>query len=337
MPKKRRFSVPEDREQLFAKSVSELQLEGSRLENLVQQLYAELEEKGISLRPPVYLTDEWGCPNEVPVIGIPFYLADERLARLEEEMMEGIEGQTEAEVLRFLRHEAGHAFNYAHRLYQTEEWHQLFGPYSRPYLEDYKPDPFSRDYVRYLAGWYAQKHPDEDFAETFAVWLTPGSMWQEVYRDWGCYPKLQYVERVVADLGRTAPVVPVPDYKEELAYSVGDYYRVRFPKPVELPNYFDGDLRDIFRARPEAKPGPDWQPAAEFLEENRRWIVHKVNYWTGLNDAHIRSLVNHFAARCRVLDLWTSKGEKTSTLIEITVYVTALSMNRLFKGDFVVK
>jgi hypothetical protein len=346
MPRKPPFSVPEhlsfrewtkDRQELFSRKVSELELKGSRLEELVQQLYREMEEKGISFRPPVYLTDEWGCPDGVPVIGIPFYLADERLAQLEDELMEGIEGETEVEILRFLRHEAGHAFNYAYRLYQTEEWHQLFGPYSRPYLEEYTPDPFSRDYVRYLAGWYAQKHPDEDFAETFAVWLTPGSHWRELYRDWGCYRKLLYVDGVVAELGRTAPVVAIPEYKETLAYSVGDHYKLRFPEPVQLPNYFDGDLRDIFRARPEADPGEEWLRAEDFLKSNRRWIIRKVNYWTGLSDVHVRALVNHFADRCKVLDLWLRKGERNSALIEITVYVTALSMNRLLKGDFVAK
>jgi hypothetical protein len=82
----------------------------------------------------------------------------------------------------YLRHEAGHAFNYAYRLYQTPEWRELFGPFNRPYRERYRPIPFDRNFVRHIEGWYAQKHPDEDFAETFAVWLTPGSRWRVRYR-----------------------------------------------------------------------------------------------------------------------------------------------------------
>jgi hypothetical protein len=106
---------------------------------------------------------------------------------------------------------------------------------------------------------------------------------------------------------------------------------------VQLPNYFDGDLRDIFKTRPDADPGEEWQPAADFLKKHRRWIVRKVNYWTGLNDLHVRSLIDHFAGRSEVLDLWLRKEDNNSALIELTVYVTALSMNRLLKGDFVVK
>ncbi|MDF2766746.1 MAG: hypothetical protein K0S81_3741, partial [Rhodospirillales bacterium] len=202
-----RSNWSEDREALLQRKIDELGLaiEGTRLEPIIQQLYEELERAGISLKPPVYLSDEWGCPEGIPVIGIPFYLADERLSRLEDELMEGVEAETDEEILSYLRHEAGHAFNYAYRLYETEEWHELFGPYSRPYREEYEPNPFSRNFVRYLPGWYAQKHPDEDFAETFAVWLDPASNWREAYAGWGCYPKLLYVEKIVKQLGRVPP------------------------------------------------------------------------------------------------------------------------------------
>src|SRR4030067_225375 len=76
------------------------------------------------------------------------------------------------------RAEAGPPFNYAYKLYETAEWRELFGPFNRPYRERYRPVPFDRNFVRHLEGWYAQKHPDEDFAETFAVWLTPRSRWR---------------------------------------------------------------------------------------------------------------------------------------------------------------
>ena len=42
---------------------------------------------------------------------------------------------------------------------------------------------------------YAQKHPDEDWAETFAVWLE-GGPWRRRYRDWQvALAKLEYVDR----------------------------------------------------------------------------------------------------------------------------------------------
>jgi hypothetical protein len=188
-----------ERERLLQQHISELglKIEGTYLEEIIQRLYSELDAAGIKLKPKVYLSNEWSCPDGVPVIGIPFYLADPRLARIEDEMMDGVEAQTEQEILSYLRHEAGHAFNYAHKLYETDAWRKLFGDMLAPYLEDYRPRPFSREFVRHIPGWYAQKHPDEDFSETFAVWLTPQSAWREIYRNWPCYTKLAYVDNIV--------------------------------------------------------------------------------------------------------------------------------------------
>ena len=119
--------APPDVQEILTKPIKDLglKLEGSPIERLVHKLYRELESKGVrKFRPLCYLTDEWGCPSGEPVIGIPFYLADPKLARLEKEMND-IEDRDE--IMMYLRHEAGHAFNYAYALYRTPEWRDLFG------------------------------------------------------------------------------------------------------------------------------------------------------------------------------------------------------------------
>jgi hypothetical protein len=176
--------TPPEAQEVLRKPIKELglRLEGSPVEKYVYQLYREIERKGLKhFRPPCYLTDEWGCPSGEPVIGIPFYLADPKLSAVEKTLNDL---EDEREIMMYMRHEAGHAFNYAYQLYKTEEWRDLFGPFRRPYREDYRPVPFSRSFVRHIAGWYAQKHPDEDFAETFSVWLTTRSNWRKRYKDW---------------------------------------------------------------------------------------------------------------------------------------------------------
>ena len=331
----------EEHEKILQMRISELglKLEGTRLEELVEQLYDELNSSGISLRPRVYLSDEWGCPEGVPVISIPFYLADERLSSMEDEYLEGIEGRTTEEILMYLRHEAGHAFNYAYRLHDTSEWREIFGPYSRPYREDYKPNPFSRSYVRHIPGWYAQKHPDEDFAETFAVWLTPGSNWREVYKGWACYRKLLYVERIVKELGWTEPLVSGEEYDlsgEQLHYSLAEYNQLYLPRRMDIPSYFDADLRQIFeKSVPPGAKG--WEPAHRFLIRYRRQLVDNICYWTGLQDVVVRSLLLHFIDHCRELGLWVDPEKTDEDLIQVTAYATTLCMNRLYKGDFIVK
>ncbi len=198
-----------ERAALLGRKISDLGLtiRGSRVERLVLQLYAELAARSIAFRPPVYLSDQWGCPDGTPLIGVPFYLVDARLERIEAEMSSSIED--DAEAMRYMRHECGHAINYAFKLYERDAWRDLFGPYFRPYRERYRADPFSREFVRHILGWYAQKHPDEDFAETFAVWLTPGEDWRRDYDGWPAMRKLEYVDALVREVGPMTS--PAPD------------------------------------------------------------------------------------------------------------------------------
>ncbi|HYR28470.1 MAG TPA: putative zinc-binding metallopeptidase, partial [Thermoanaerobaculia bacterium] len=170
--------APPDARQVLPLRIRDLgmSLESSPVAELVRHLYAELEAKGLRhFRPLCYLSDEWGSPSGEPVIGIPFYLGDPRVKHLEDAMHDV---ETERETMMYLRHEAGHAFSHAYELYRTTEFRDVFGSVRKPYRDDYPFIPFSRDYVRYIPGWYAQKHPDEDFAETFAVWLDPQSHWR---------------------------------------------------------------------------------------------------------------------------------------------------------------
>lgn len=330
-----------ERENLLKTKLTELglKLEGTRLEMLVNRLYEDLHKAGLRFKPKVYLSDEWGCPEGVPIIGIPFYLADERLSRIEDEIMDGIEAESDEEILSYLRHEAGHAFNYAYKLYETEEWHHIFGPYSRPYRDNYKPNPFSRNFVRHIPGWYAQKHPDEDFAETFAVWITPDSNWQKAYEGWGCYTKLQYVERVVKKYGAVEPLVTAEGYDvtDDLRGSISEHYDKFRQEPDDLPAYFDGDLKDIFERKAPPGKESEWPTAHQFLIKHKRKLVRNINYWTGLNESTVKSLIHHFVERCKELGLYVNPDKSSEVLMEMTAYATTLSMNKLYKRDFVIK
>ena len=144
-------------------------------------------------------------PDGTRAIAIPFYLASDELTALHAERLGHVEGRNPADMLRYLRHEMGHVVNYAYRLFDEPEWASLFGPMSQPYREEYHPIPFSRDFVRHLPGWYAQKHPDEDWAETFAVWMTPGLDWGRSTRLAGRPGKLAYCDRTMRGLANREP------------------------------------------------------------------------------------------------------------------------------------
>ena len=329
--------APREVQEILGKPICELglKLEGSPLEPLVQQLYRELDRKGLKkFRPACYLTDEWGCPSGEPVIGIPFYLADPRLSYLEKEINDL---EDRRQVMMYLRHEAGHALNYAYGLYKTPEWKQIFGPYRRRYRDDYKPVAFSRSYVRHMEGWYAQKHPDEDFAETFAVWLTPKSGWRKRYQGWPALEKLRYVDRIAKQFGDAPPLRPrgrkdiTTDDMEE---TVQDFYQEVLndqPSPGDLP--LDSDLQDIFKVGRRRKNGV--RPAIELLRDNRQALVDKLTYWTGVQRPLVRRLMEAIETRVEQLGLLADLKKEREYLTEITVYATALAMNYITRGKFV--
>ena len=310
----------------------DLHIEGSEIEPLVKELYAELDRAGLKFKPPIYLTDEWGCPEGVPIIGVPFYLARPELSRIEAEIAEDLE--TSAESMMYLRHEAGHAFNYAYVLYEDEEWHEIFGPYSRPYIDNFKPNPFSREFVRHIAGWYAQKHPDEDFAETFAVWLDPKSDWRNEYAGSPALAKLEYVDRVAKRIGELPPKIQPrkrDEPVEEMRYTVSDYYAHRRESRLQIPRWFDGDLKQLFET--EKKEGHS--PAEPLLREKRHDVISEVAYWTGVQMGIVRSLVDHLLERIGALELQVIDSDQQRYVISFIAMVTTLATNYLRHEQFV--
>jgi hypothetical protein len=327
---------PENNPDLLSRPIRELglKLEGSPVERFVEQLYRELEAKGLSkFHPACYLTDEWGCPSGEPVIGIPFYLANADLAQLEKQTNDLEDAR---EIMMYLRHEAGHAFTYAYKLHNKPDWKQMFGSFRRPYRDNYRPAPFSRDYVRHLPGWYAQKHPDEDFAETFAVWLTPRSNWRKRYRGWAAMEKLRYLDRLARKLGKTDP----PKRRgqaditvDDMEMTVADFYHRNGREEVAVTELTpDTDLRDIFAVSKRRKSG---LPAKDFLRNHRKAVVDKVAQWTGAQRPLIKTLFDAIEKRAGELDLRADKAREPEHLAEVTAYATALVMTYVTKGKFI--
>jgi hypothetical protein len=316
-----------ERRQLLGRRISELGLStrGTRVERLTMRLYEELAERGVAFRPPVYLTDEWGCPDGTPLIGVPFYLADARLERIEAEHAGSVESDEEA--MRYLRHEAGHAINYAFRVHERPDFDAVFGEYARPYLEHYAADPLSRAHVRHILGWYAQKHPDEDFAETFAVWLTPELDWRAEYEGWPALAKLEWVDRVMSSIAGDAPNPPtVSDDDlpvEAMHWTVGEHYDEDEPLPIGDDRQFDADLRRIFARSSDAPAG---ERADDFLAHHEGELVARISYWGGVGPAAVRSLLNAVRARAGTLHLRVA-GLDATTLIELTAFGTAVVLH----------
>lgn len=316
-----------------------LKIEGSPLAPFTRRLYAELAAKGIRFRPAFYLTDSWGCPNEVPVIGIPFYLADKRLRRIEEEQTGEIED--DQMIMMFLRHEAGHALNYAYRLWERPDWKTVFGSFLRPYRDSFEPNPSSREFVRHLSHsqhgrHYAQKHPDEDFAETFGVWMTPRSAWRRRYRLWAAYKKLRYVESVIRQIREKSPKCVggvLCDQIGDISSLLAEHYGQRSERYRALAQgYVDDKLREIF----PAVTGRDIMPVAELLTHHSDALFGRSMRWSGLTEGDVRSIQTKIVARATVLGLQYKHRDQTEKLLDIAALAASLAMDFAYSGRFTV-
>lgn len=311
-----------------------LRIEGTELAGHIRQLYAELKQRDFDIRPHFWLSDEWFSPDGIPGIAIPFFLAHPRLKRLEREFMLEVEGATRAECMKLLRHEAGHALLNAYLLNRRRDWQQHFGRSSTRYPDTYVPRPYSKSYVQHLGNWYAQSHPHEDWAETFAVWLTPGNDWRNRYRDWPALKKLEYVDHLMQEIRAKPPrirnrrmALPLRDLKMTLR----QYYEEKQKRYGKgRAEFVDADLSRLFSADAEHKTK---ERASHYIRRNKSEIIDIVSRWTSEYNYRINEVLKEMIERCDTLGLRVAKDD-TAMKPEIAACLTMIVVNKLHTGGF---
>ncbi len=311
-----------------------VRIPGSELEPRLEQFYSELAGREVALRPDCYLGDEWFSPEGVPAIAIPFYLAHPRLKALELHQMLEVEGGTPEWCLMLLRHECGHAIDHAYQFSSQNEWHDVFGSPDTEYTpETYRPRPYSRSFVQHLPNWYAQAHPDEDFAETFAVWLAePAERWREQYRGWKALEKLEYVDSLMQEVRTHPPAVTRGRRISEaskLRKTLDHYYAARRKVYAEdFPDFYDTDLRTMF-----ANGEPGAESAAKVMRRYRGALIESIVKWTGQRKYTVSMLVRRLISRCQELKL-SAPRDPARLHFELAAYLAALVTNHMYKGRF---
>ena len=323
-------SLPdEDLLQLRLKDLK-VTVEGTWLEACLDSLHNELQQRGLRVRPHAWISSEWFSPSNTPGIAFPFYLAHPRLMRLEKKMILDVEGGSWSECMNILRHEAGHVVQHAFQLHRRRRWQQLFGPSSRHYPRYYRPNPASKHFVQHLRLWYAQSHPDEDFAETFAVWLRPRSNWRTRYAGWPALKKLEYVDELMMEIATEKPVLTHRervDPLSQLTQTLADHYRKKQALyTFTTPKTYDRDLQRLFSADPAHRRS---QAASTFIRRHRAKIRQVVARWTGEYQLTIDALLDDMIVRCRELKL-RAVGPERNLVIDFTVLLTAKTMHALF-------
>ncbi|HLF23589.1 MAG TPA: putative zinc-binding metallopeptidase, partial [Burkholderiales bacterium] len=311
-----------------------VRIEGTELSRNIRRLYDELKTRDLRFRPHFWLSDEWFSPDGIPGIALPFFLAHPRLRRLEREMMLEVEGESSAERIKLLRHEAGHALLNAYRLNRRRDWQQVFGRSSERYPDTYVPRPHSKRFVLHLPNWYAQAHPHEDWAETFAVWLRPNSDWRKRYRGWPALKKLEYVERLMQEI-RERPAI-LRNRREALPLrglklTLREYYaekQKRYRK--DKLEFSDVDLSQLFSDAEEHKTN---EKASRYIRRNKSEIMDIVSRWTSEYNYRINDVLQEMIDRCDTLDLRVARDD-VAMKPEIAACLTALVMNKLHTGGF---
>jgi hypothetical protein len=308
-----------------------LTLAGTWVESCINDLHDELGKRGIALRPHCWLSDEWFSPTNVPGIGIPFYLVHPGLIRLERSMMREAEGASRAECMRILRHEAGHAMQHGYRLHRRQSWRYVFGKSSTPYPLSYRPKPSSRNFVQHLRAYYAQAHPDEDFAETFAVWMQPRARWQKRYQGWPALQKLEYVDELMEELkGKRPPVhTRVRVYPvSKIDVTLREYYEAkRAFYAVDYPSTYDAELRRVFSNAPRHA---NKELASRFITRHRKDIRRLVSRWTNESDFTIDQLLHDMIGRSRELKLRVG-GQEIAVLMDFAGMLAVRSVHFLYR------
>jgi len=303
-----------------------LKIERSPVAKRVRRLYRELDKRQIGFRPHVWLSEEWFSPDGVPGIADPFYLAHPRLERLERRMMRNVEGGSAESAMRILRHEAGHAIDTAYRLRRRKRWREIFGPASLPYPDTYRARPGSRRYVQHLGEWYAQAHPCEDFAETFAVWLKPNSSWRRTYAQWPAFHKLEFVDELLENVRGTRPPVRNREVVEPLrenTHTLADHYRRKLRRySMYRRTVTDHLLERVFTAE-RLRRAPR---AGTFLRAHSLHLVNATMRELHAERYSVEQILRIVVERAEKLGLWM-RGSRRDALRHarwMLVYLTRL-------------
>ena len=290
-----------------------LRPEDSPAQAHIDRLGAELKGAGLSLRPHCWFSVDWFSPDGVPGIALPFFLGDPRLMRLERRQMTWAEGASAKECLALLRHEAGHALDTAFGLSTKPLFRATFGLRSAPYRRHYSVSPHSRAFVRHLDRWYAQSHPAEDFAESFAIWLASRGRWRKRYADTPALEKLRAVDDLMASIRGRRPKVTRRERVESLGsqtITLAEHYRRRRRRVErEAAAPFEQSLR---RAFPPGRPWNSRAPAALLLARERKDLVARSARELGVDPYGPDQVLGLMIQRARELGLGLERNSAST-------------------------
>lgn len=295
----------------------ELKIEGSRIEPVIHTLYSELEQKKLMFKPHVWISEDWFAIDGIPGIAVPFYILHKKLSQLCKKMQLEDEGYNKKDAIKLLRHEAGHAIDNAYKLRLSRQRQKLFGFSKTSYPETYAPQFESSNYVTHLNPWYAQAHPDEDWAESFAIWLTPNSNWKKIYTGTVAIKKLEFIDQLMKTIENKQPLVQKLNQPGDISISRRKLKTFFTNKSESLNSDHNLNLLPmlnfIFSIEKKHK---QLKRADKFIKEHKDILSKKISFWTGHNSFTIHLILSKIIKTCSEHNMHLMKSEK-DTLMEL--------------------
>jgi hypothetical protein len=330
----------------------DVSIEGSFFAEAIRIGRQDLRRMRISqLEPHFYLSTGYGTVAGTSSIALGFYDCNETLRQLNLELR-GFQ-YTRREIVDLIRHELGHAFAYAYKLYSRKDFRKVFNvkgnyfltyPMTDRYIQ--RVNPYSRDFVNPSGDHYAQKHPDEDFAETFTVWIQPRSNWEREYRNYpGALRKLRFVDGLIRELRNEPPLIKQSPYLfeplEEFRITVAQFFKLRSIRAYrhQATGYIDPDLREQFWSPPPVLANGNrrerhFVQAVGFIRRHKRYIGSHVGRWARVDARVVQDFLDKCVYRAGALDLWVRKDKREAALIDFCAFVTARCTRYAENGTF---
>ncbi len=289
----------------------ELDLRESWFYPLIKQVKGELRKKGLFHDIDFWFSDEWFCPDKIAGVAIPFYLANRNLIHFHKKMAFEIEGETPASFLKLLRHECAHALDNIYGLRKKKKRQKLFGVSSKHYPSSYLPRPSKNEFVNYIYPSYGQSHPDEDFAETLALWLDPKGQWKKKYLHGKVREKLEYIDSLMKELRGVKPKNIKKRRVDEYTtfnFTIGKFYQKR---RQSLFFSESGFLKSFIQENLSSRKGK--YETAKILEKEKRVILKMLTKNSICPDQSF-PVMQKMIAYCRSADLKLNKAHLKNDL-----------------------
>ncbi len=309
----------------------ELQIEGSRIEPVIESLYQELANKNLNFKPHVWISEDWFAIDGIPGIAVPFYTLHKRLSQLCKKMHLDDEGYNKKDAIKLLRHEAGHAIDNAYKLRLSRQRQKLFGFSKTSYPETYAPKSESSKFVTHLNPWYAQAHPDEDWAETFAIWLNPNSNWRKIYRGTIALEKLEFLNKIMRTIEFKEPLVQKKNQPGDISLSRRKLKTFFIKKSESLNLNHELNLLPmlnfIFSSDSSFKKK---KRADVFIKQFKDILSKKIAFWTGHNSFTINMILLEIIKTCHENDMYLVNSEKETRMELMAMLATQTHHSTIF-------